>query len=39
LCGVVLVEHGEDTPTSVFDANRFLEEVAACPLQILGELG
>jgi hypothetical protein len=39
LGSVVLVEHGEDAPTSVLDANRFLEEVAARPLQILGELG
>jgi hypothetical protein len=39
LGGVILVEHGEDAPTSVFDADRFLEEVATRPLQILGELG
>jgi hypothetical protein len=26
--GVVLVEHGEDVPTSVFNVERFLEEVA-----------
>jgi hypothetical protein len=32
------VERGEDAPTSVFDADRFLEEVTARPLQILGEL-
>jgi hypothetical protein len=39
LGSVVLVEHGEDAPTSDFDADRFLEEVATHPLQILGELG
>jgi hypothetical protein len=39
LGGVVLVERGEDALTSVFDADRFLEEVAMRPFQILGELG
>jgi hypothetical protein len=39
LGGVVLMERGEDAPTSILYANRFLEEVAARPLQILGELG
>jgi hypothetical protein len=38
LGGVVLVEHGEDAPTSVFDADHFFEEVTAHPLEILGEL-
>jgi hypothetical protein len=33
------MERGEDAPMSVFDANRFLEEVATRPLQILRELG
>jgi hypothetical protein len=31
LGGVVVVEHGEDAPTSVFDADRFFEEGTACP--------
>jgi hypothetical protein len=35
---VVLVDHREDAPTSVVDVDRFLEEVEACPLQILGDL-
>jgi hypothetical protein len=35
---VVLVDHGEDTPTGVIDVDRFLEEVEAHPLQILGDL-
>jgi hypothetical protein len=39
LGGVVLVERGEDAPMSVFDADRFFEEVTARPLQILRELG
>jgi hypothetical protein len=36
--GVVLLDHGEDAPTSVFDVDRFLEKVTARPLQILGDL-
>jgi hypothetical protein len=36
--GVLLVERGEDTSTSVFDVDRFLEKVTARPLQILGDL-
>jgi hypothetical protein len=36
--GVVLVERGEDAPTSVFDVDRFLEKVTARPLQILEDL-
>jgi hypothetical protein len=39
LSGVVLVERGEDALTSVFIADRLLEEGAARPFQILGELG
>jgi hypothetical protein len=39
LGGVVLVEHGEDAPTSVFDADRFFKEVTMRLLQILRELG
>jgi hypothetical protein len=35
---VVLVDHGEYAPTSVVDVDRFLEEVEARPLQILGDL-
>jgi hypothetical protein len=35
---VVLVDRREDAPTSVIDVDRFLEEVEACPLQILGDL-
>jgi hypothetical protein len=36
--GVVLLDRGEDTPTSVFDIDRFLEKVTARPFQILGDL-
>jgi hypothetical protein len=36
--GVVLLDRGKDAPTSVFDVDRFLEKVTACPLQILGDL-
>jgi hypothetical protein len=36
--GVVLLDRGKDAPTSVFDVDRFLEKVMACPLQILGDL-
>jgi hypothetical protein len=36
---VILVERGEDAPTSVFKTDCFLEEVATRPLQILEELG
>jgi hypothetical protein len=32
------MERGEDVPASVFDADRFLEEVIVRPLQILREL-
>jgi hypothetical protein len=39
LGSVVLVERGEDTLTSVFDTDRFLEEVATRLLQILRKLG
>jgi hypothetical protein len=39
LSGVVLVERGKDALTSVFNADRLLEEGAAHPSQILGELG
>jgi hypothetical protein len=39
LGGVVLVEHAEDAPMSVFNADRLLEEGAACLFQLLGELG
>jgi hypothetical protein len=39
LGSVVLAEHGEDASTSVFDADHLFEEGAACPLQLLGELG
>jgi hypothetical protein len=35
---VVLVDRGEDAPMSVVDVDRFLEEVEARPLQILGDL-
>jgi hypothetical protein len=35
---VVLVDRGEDAPTSVIDVDRFLEKVTARPLQILGDL-
>jgi hypothetical protein len=35
---VVLVDCGEDAPMSVIDVDRFLEEVEARPLQILGDL-
>jgi hypothetical protein len=35
---VVLVDHRENAPMSVVDVDRFLEEVTACPLQILGDL-
>jgi hypothetical protein len=38
VAGVVLVECGEDAPTSVFDVDRFLEKATAHPLQILGDL-
>jgi hypothetical protein len=38
-CSVVLIEHGEDALVSVFDADRLLEEGAACLLQIFSELG
>jgi hypothetical protein len=34
----LLVDHGEDAPTSVIDVDRFLEKVAARPLQILRDL-
>jgi hypothetical protein len=34
---IVLVDHGEDRPTSVIDVDRFLEKVTARPLQILGD--
>jgi hypothetical protein len=36
--GVVLVEHREDAPTSVFDVDHFLEKVMVRPLQILRDL-
>jgi hypothetical protein len=36
LSGVVLMERGEDAPASVFDADRFLEEVTARPLSLTG---
>jgi hypothetical protein len=36
--GVVLLDHGEDVPTSVFDVDRFVEKVMARPLQILKDL-
>jgi hypothetical protein len=36
--GVVLLDRGEDAPTSVFDVDRFLEKVTARSLQILGDL-
>jgi hypothetical protein len=29
---IVLVDHGEDAPTSIIDVDRFLEEVEARPL-------
>jgi hypothetical protein len=32
------MEHGEDAPTSVFDADCFFKEVTVRPLQILREL-
>jgi hypothetical protein len=35
---VVLLDRGEDAPTSVFDVDHFLEKVTARPLQILGDL-
>jgi hypothetical protein len=35
---VVLVDRGEDTPKRVVDVDRFLEEIEARPLQILGDL-
>jgi hypothetical protein len=35
---VVLVDHGEDAPTSVIDVDRFLEEVEARPVQIFEDL-
>jgi hypothetical protein len=35
---VVLVDRGEDAPTSVIDVDRFLEMVTARPLQILRDL-
>jgi hypothetical protein len=36
--GVVLLDHGEDTPMSVFNIDRFLEKVMVRPFQILGDL-
>jgi hypothetical protein len=35
---ILLVDRGEDAPTSVIYIDRFLEEVEARSLQILGEL-
>jgi hypothetical protein len=35
---VVFVDRGEDAPAGVVDVDRFLEEVEARPLQILGGL-
>jgi hypothetical protein len=36
---VGFLNRGEDAPTGVVDVDRFLEEVEARPLQILGGLG
>jgi hypothetical protein len=35
---VVLIDRGEDAPTSVIDIDRFLEKVTVHSLQILGDL-